>query len=249
MKEPIIRSQTKPTYSEFPARSILLYGKPKVGKTETASKFPAPLILNVVAEDGTSEIAGDVVDIATPADLLEMVKWLKAKPRNYRTVVLDGLSTFVLDKVASRPEKDVRRATKEANKELVPSLHTFLTLPYIRVMTAHARFEEEEIEIEREEGEAGNERKVILKLTKVNVYPDLPPRVRLFIEGRVHAFGYCYVGTDGKSKVWWTPYDSDAAPRPRSIAAGNRLGLPTATELNYDAIYKAVVKAPNGEQK
>lgn len=238
MNAPIIRHQTKIAYTEFPPKSFLLYGEPKTGKTTTAAQFPAALVLNTLSENGTGEIEADVLDIATPADLLDVVRWLQAEPRGYETIVLDGLSTFVLDEKARHTSKDSRRTAKEANVLLMPALHAFLSLPYIRVLTAHALRETQEVEIDRR------------PYVKVSVFPDLPPRLRLFVEGRVDAFGYCYASGDGHSKVWWLPYDSDQAPKPRAIAAGNRLHLPKATELSYAAIRAALVKetaSANGE--
>ena len=232
---PKIRTQTPAPRHEFPHRSFLLYGQPKVGKTTTAAQFPKPLILNAIGENGTTEIAGDVADIATPDDLLEIVRWLVADPdhsmRGYQTVVLDGLSTFCIEAVVRVGSKDTRRSVKDATAELRPALHSFLSLSCIRVLTGHARQEEEEVTL--------NGRSAV----KISVYPDLPPRLRLFVEGRVDAVGYCFA-SNGKSQVWWLPLDTDM-PRPRAIAAGNRLGLPRLTDLSYTAIYNALVSNGN----
>lgn len=232
---PIIRTQSPAPRHEFPRRSFLLYGQPKVGKTTTAAQFPKPLILNTLTENGVTEIAGDVADIAAPDDLLEIVRWLAADPehatRGYQTVVLDGLSTFCIEAVVRVGSKDTRRSVKDATAELRPALHAFLSLPCIRVLTGHARQEEEEIIL--------NGRPAI----KISVYPDLPPRLRLFVEGRVDAVGYCFA-SNGKSQVWWLPLDTET-PRPRSIAAGNRLGLPRITDLSYIAIHNALVSNGN----
>jgi hypothetical protein len=230
MKIPTIRAQTKSPYTTFPHKSFLLYGEPKTGKTTAAAQFPNPLVLSVLSESGTGEIEAPIIDIETPADLLDVVKWLRAEPHRYETIILDGLSTFVLDEITRHPARDYRRSVKEATAVLLSALHPFLSLPTIRVLTAHAKRETEELEIERK------------TLSKVSVFADLPPRLRLFVEGRVDAFGYCYATGNGHSKVWWTPFNSDDPPKPRSIAAGNRLGLPRSTELSFEAIHAAIVK-------
>jgi hypothetical protein len=230
--QPQIRTQAaQRRASEFPARSFFLYGEPKVGKTTTAASFPRPLILNVRSENGAAEITGDLVDIETPGELSDITAWLTSDPqkvnRGYRTVVLDGISTLAVDVMVRTANRDTRRAAKEATAILRPALHEFLSLPCIRIITGHARRDEEEIDV--------NGRKII----KISVYPDLPPRLRLFVEGRVDAIGYCYPA-GGKSSVWWLPLDTET-PKPRAIAAGNRLGLPRSTDLTYEAIAACLV--------
>lgn len=232
MTTPTVRQQTKTPYTEFPRRSFMFYGEPKTGKTTAASQFPNPLLLNVLSENGTGEIEAPVIDIETPSDLLDVVNWLRGGERDYQTIILDGASTFVLDEITRHPSRDQRKSIKDANVTLIPALHAFLKLPHIRVITAHAKRENEELEIERR------------AYNKINVFPNFPPSVRLFLEGRLDAYGYCYAASDGQSNVWWTPYDSDKLPKPRSIVAGNRLGLIKATNLSYNAIRAAIIKEP-----
>jgi hypothetical protein len=233
---PQIRTQTNAARTEFPARSFLFYGEPKVGKTSTAAQFPKPLILNVASENGTGEIAGDLVDITKPADLVDVVHWITADPekkfRGYQTVVLDGLSAFCTDSVVSAGSRDTRQAVKDATAILRPVLHELLALHCIRVLTGHARRDEVEETIDGR------------KVTRLVIYPDLPPRLRLFVEGRVDAIAYCYA-SNGKSVAWWLPVDVES-PRPRTISAGNRLGLPKSTDLAFSAIRAALVQNGNG---
>lgn len=230
MKTPTIRTQAKTPYTAFPPKSFLLYGEPKTGKTSTAAKFPGVLVLNTVSENGTGELDAPIIDIETPAELVEVCEWLKANPGKYQTVVLDGATTFVIDEITRHPSRDYRRSVKEASAELVPAFHAFLKLPLIRIITAHSKRETSEIKFERN------------TYNKIDVFPNFPPSLRLFIEGRVDAFGYCYPTANGNSKCWWTPYDTDDLPKPRSIAAGNRLGLSKATELSFAAISNAILK-------
>lgn len=235
MTEPTIRVQAPGPRSEFPDRSFFLYGDPKVGKTTTLAQFPKVLILSVLSENGTSEIAGEVSDIGSVEALKQVVDWLAAdrngECRGYRAVGLDGLSTLIMDIVVKQKTRDTRKAVKDASAIVLPALHSFLALPCIRVITGHARRDTEEYM------DAENKRQ-----TKVSVYPDLPPRIRLFVESRVDAFGYCYPNST-TSKVWWTPLDTEK-PKPRAIAAGNRLGLPRTTVLSFAAINAALVMAP-----
>lgn len=224
---PNIRKQTVSKPTEFPRRSFFLYGEPKVGKSTTASQFPRPLILNVLAENGVGQIAGDVVDLAAIEDLPAITRWLKTGKHDYQTVVLDGLTTLTLDVISRYGGKDTRANVKDATAALRGPLHEFLALDLIRVLTGHPRKDEEEVWVDGR------------KASKLSIYPDLPPRLRLFIEGRVDALGYCYPG-NGKSQVWWLPLDTEA-PKPRAIAAGNRLGLPRCTELSFAAIQAAIV--------
>lgn len=229
---PTIRKQVIGKPTEFPRRSFFLYGEPKVGKSTTASQFPRPLILNVLAENGVGQIAGDVVDLANIEDLPAITRWLKTGKHDYQTVVLDGLTTLALDVIARSGSRDTRAAVKDATAALRGPLHEFLSLDLIRVLTGHPRKDEDEMIVDGR------------KASKLSIYPDLPPRLRLFIEGRVDALGYCYPG-NGKSLVWWLPLDTDT-PKPRAIAAGNRLGLPRTTELSFAAIQAAIVAPANG---
>ena len=151
-----------------------------------------------------TEIAGDVADLHTPADLREIVHWLMHDPEHamhgYQTVVLDGISTFCVDSVARSSIPRHPPVCQGRHREPAPILHEYLALPCIRVITGHARRDEEEIEV--------GDRTAI----KITVYLDLPPRLRLFLEGRVDAFGYCYAAS-GKSQVWWLPLDTNPHAR------------------------------------
>lgn len=231
-----VRHQEKAVYTEMPPKSFLIYGEPKVGKTTLAASFPKPLIINVLAENGTTEIAGDVFDIESVDSFAAVVNALKNTKHNYQTVVLDGLSTLVLGLRAEKDVKDVRRAVGMVTEELSGVLHDFLSLITMsRVLVAHAKKETDSLTIERP-GRNGKPYKEYI--TKVSVYPDLPPRLRGLVAGRVDAMCYAYGGgANGHSKAWWLPLDTET----RYIQAGNRLGLPTTTDLNFDDIKNAII--------
>src|SRR5512136_428185 len=108
MNTPPIRHQTPTRGPDFPARAFFFYGEPKTGKTTAAAAFPKPWILNTLSENGTSEIAGDVTDIASLADLQAALHWFRSDlpHHGYQTIVFDGLTTFVTDAVIRQNSKD-----------------------------------------------------------------------------------------------------------------------------------------------
>lgn len=220
-----IRKQTKPVYTEMPARSWLLYGETKIGKTETAAAFPKPLILNPKVEDRTSETVGDIWDI--PVGDVEQLKAAISYLRksDYQFVVFDAFIAYIDDIIARQNEGNPLRKTRAANDLLFPILTDFFALPIGKVLTGHAKHETEDVMV--------NNRKEQRRI----IFPDLAPSFRAFVTARVTAYGYCYAATGG-SKVRWVQLEQPKL----SIAAGNALGLPEVTDLRYDAILKAIVK-------
>jgi len=89
-------------HSNLPPR-IVLSGEPKAGKTTWAAKAPNPIFIPIVGEEGCDDIIdkdGNSVDVqATPVvtnyeTLLEILTWLRDGEHDYKTVVIDSLSTM-----------------------------------------------------------------------------------------------------------------------------------------------------------
>ena len=81
---------------------IVLSGEPKAGKTTFAAKAPNPLFIPIVGEEGCDGIIdeqGNAVDVhSTPVvqsynQLVEVLEWLATGEHDYKTVVIDSLST------------------------------------------------------------------------------------------------------------------------------------------------------------
>lgn len=221
----VIRAQAKSVYTEMPPRAWLLYGETKVGKTETAASFPKPLILNPKVEDRTSEIVGDVWDIpiGDTTQLKAAIEFLRSGKHEYKFVVLDAATAYIDDIISRQNESNPLRKTRAANDLLFPILTDFFALPLGKILTGHAKYDNEEID--------KNNKK---RLT----HPDFSPSFQNFICARVTCYGYCYPAPDS-SKVRWLPLES---PK-HAIAAGNALGLPAVTDLKYPAILHAIVKS------
>src|SRR6185503_7520085 len=87
---------TKP--AEFPPNSFVLYGQPKIGKSDLFSKMPGVLFINL--EDGLHHIAADITPppgkpVKTIDELKTLIAEIAAGLANgslkYRAVILDGL--------------------------------------------------------------------------------------------------------------------------------------------------------------
>lgn len=81
---------------------IVLSGEPKAGKTTFAAKAPSPLFIPIVGEEGCDGVIdenGNPVDVeSTPVvksydELVSVLEWLHTGEHDYKTVVIDSLST------------------------------------------------------------------------------------------------------------------------------------------------------------
>lgn len=232
----IHHTPTRP--AEFPPRSFVLYGEAKIGKSDLVAHFPKPLFFNL--EDGLSNIAGDQVNgLATPQDLQaaldDAAQDLRTGKLAHRTVILDGLTTFVTAASLRSKSKDGRKVAKEMVTLFIPILDTFYSLPLVRAVTLHARLNEYEKEIEIE----GRRRAIVVHTAE----PDVSPRLRTYLTGVADAIGYCHT-LNNVPVVDWLPTDMPT----EKILAGNRLGLPRQMPLNYAAL-AAALTLPAGAPK
>lgn len=87
--------------SNLPPR-IIISGKPKSGKTTWGAKAPSPIFIPIVGEEGCNDIIDEnntPVDVtATPVvrsfdELVSVLEWLRDGEHEFKTVVLDSLST------------------------------------------------------------------------------------------------------------------------------------------------------------
>jgi hypothetical protein len=199
--------------------SILLYGVPKVGKTTEAAKFPGALLLNC-EPSGTDLLKGehDVYDVTSLQQLDSIIGSLRQSP--YKTIVLDGF-TWLINQAVS---EEIKRRGKghslpiygEVTDQVKRILGEILLSGKIVVATGHSRI----VDIE---GEAKD---------KVEVRPDINPRLSDGVFGLFSIIAYCYPTADG-SKMLTKPQDNDK----RRIMAGDRSGvLPTVMPLSADKL-------------
>lgn len=228
--------------ADLPACALVLYGDPKVGKSHFAAQFPAPLFLNL--ENGLKWIDADRVDISNPQHLAETLaeidRELRAGKLAHRTIVLDGLTTFltaaglrVVDG-KGHPVKDARMVAKQMAALFVPILQSFYGLPAIRIVTLHSRSTQYEQKVMDESGRSRT-------LSVSTEEPDCSPRVQTYLMGVADAIGYCHVAASARAVCW------QAVEQPElKIKAGNRMGLPRTAPLDFPAL-RAALTAPAGK--
>lgn len=214
-----VRRQTAPVLKSI---SILLYGFPKTGKTTEAAKFPEPLLLNC-EPGGTDLLKGehDVIDVISLQQLDAMTGALAAA--KYRAIVLDGFTWMInqaaRDKIKEIGEKNRLRAYAQITEQVQRVLGDLLRSGKIVVATGHSRVVDDEEIAE-----------------KVEVRPDINPRLSDGVFGLFSIIAYCYPTADG-SMMLTKPQDNEK----RRILAGDRTGiLPRTMRLSAGELMKTL---------
>jgi hypothetical protein len=70
-------------------QKVLIYGVEGIGKSTLASKFPAPIFIDV--EDRTAHLSIDRFSARNYAQVMESILYLNAKQHNYKTCVVDTI--------------------------------------------------------------------------------------------------------------------------------------------------------------
>lgn len=199
--------------------SILFYGVPKVGKTTEAAKFPGAVLLNC-EPSGTDLLKGDheIADVASLGALEAMLPAICNS--SYKTIVLDGFTWLInqgaRDEVKRMGERNRLRAYAVITEQVQRILGEILRSGKIVVATGHSRL----VDVD-EEGEG-----------KVEVRPDINPRLSDGVFGLFSIIAYCYPTKDG-SRILTKPEDNDK----RRILAGDRSGvLPKTMELSAEKL-------------
>lgn len=224
-----VRKQAAPVLRTL---SVLLYGVPKVGKTTEAAKFPKALLLNC-EPSGTDLLKGEheIADITSLGHLENIVPALCNSA--YTTVVLDGFTWLInqgaREKVKEMGERNRLRAYALITEQVQRILGDILRSGKIVVATGHSRLVD--LDEEAEENAPRGE-----KIDKVEVRPDINPRLSDGVFGLFSVIAYCYP-TDKGSMMLTKPIDNAK----RRILAGDRSGvLPKTMELSAEKLMAAL---------
>jgi len=215
--------QDKPRTGQL---SILLYGFPKIGKTTEACKFPKPLVLECEPR-GAQFITG--VDVVKVDDLSFLERHVgEIVNTDHKTIILDGF-TWMMEQAAKKSgAKDPRRAYKMVGDRASIMLGKLLTSDKIVIATGHSR----KIDDEEKEG-------------KVEVRPDMNPKMSEGVFGLFSIICYCYPDRGGSTMIT-KPVDSDRV----RILAGDRSGLlPQKMPLSADEVMKYLRNGHSGAEK
>ncbi|TAL08490.1 MAG: hypothetical protein EPO02_12710 [Nitrospirae bacterium] len=178
----------------------LFYGGAGVGKTTAAISFPKPYLIdtekgatndqyvNILKKNG-----GVVFQTGDFEELLNEVKSLLTEEHDYRTLVIDPLTTLyndLLDKAALKVGTEFGRHYGEANKKMKHLLNLLLRLDMNVIITSHAKNEYGQnlsvlgqtydcykkldylFDLVFEIQKRGKERIGIIKKTRVETFPD-----------------------------------------------------------------------------
>ena len=199
---------------------MVVYGKPKRGKTRFVGTFPKPLVLDF--DRGAGVLAGTNFDgkIVPVTEWGDVARWywiLANKKHPFETVVWDtatmaqdlALREVIAERASKKQDADPYKATQDdfgrAGRIMRTWIEMFLQLPLHVVFVCHERDDDAPDE---EEGDT----------TVRWVVPDLQPMVRGYLMGRVHMIGYAYkvVKKDGEKVVTSFRLGFD---RPGTVAA------------------------------
>lgn len=224
-----VRKQAAPVLRTL---SVLLYGVPKVGKTTEAAKFPGAVLLNC-EPSGTDLLKGDheIADISSLGHLEQVVGAICNS--QYKTIVLDGFTWLInqaaREKVKEMGERNRLRAYALITEQVQRILGDILRSGKIVVATGHSRLVD--IDDDSEEHDARGE-----KIEKVEVRPDINPRLSDGVFGLFSVIAYCYP-TEKGSMMLTKPIDN---PK-RRILAGDRSGiLPKTMALSAEKLMAAL---------
>lgn len=129
----------------------LFYGGAGVGKTTAAISFPSPYLIDTekgAENDQYTKIlqknGGVVFQTSDFDDLMKEVKSLLTEKHDYKTLIIDPLTTLyndLLDKSALKNGTDFGRHYNDANKRIKSLLNMLLRLDMNVIITSHAKNE------------------------------------------------------------------------------------------------------------
>lgn len=128
---------------------LMMFGNAGVGKTTAAIQFPNAYIID--CEKGTEQYdkainanGGVVLHTSEMSEIISEVKSLLTEPHEYRTLVIDPITTAyndLLDRCEAKVGSEFGRHYQEANKQMKRLANLILALDMNVVLTAHAKKE------------------------------------------------------------------------------------------------------------
>ena len=224
---------TKPTppTTDLSSKTTLIFGQPKIGKSDFASKFPGALFFE--CEPGLGELEVFKIPTYTWPDFLEACKLVAAGDHPFKTIVIDTADNafkFCSEHICAKHnveyEGDLPHGKGWAfvKNEWHRVLTRLASLPYGLVLISHAT----EKTIETRTGE------------HTKTQPSLPDRARNVVLGLVDMILYCDTASrkDAEGK-FVTERVIRTKPHP-TYEAGDRTGrLPEVLPLNFEAFRRA----------
>jgi hypothetical protein len=231
--------------SELPAnRRVLIYGRPKSGKTRLAASAPDVLLIDV-NEQGTASVRKDYDPNVYPVEYWQEINdvywYLQGADHPYKSVSIDGITAmqnlclnFVLGEMqaldASRdPDMPSRQAWGKVGKLMRTQITNFRNLPMNVVFTALTRAafqgDDDDEDADRQIG------------------PACSPSVAGHLEAAVDVIGYLFKrevfvkvkGSDKKKKVTRRRLLVDGTEKylvgDRTGALGNQIDAPDLTKM------------------
>lgn len=129
----------------------LFYGAAGVGKTTASIQFPKPYLIdtekgaeNTQYIDQLEKVEGAIFQTADFDELIKEIKSLLTEKHEYKTLVIDPLTTLyndLLEKAALKVGTEFGRHYGEANKHMKHLLNLLLRLDMNVIITSHAKNE------------------------------------------------------------------------------------------------------------
>jgi len=129
----------------------LFYGSAGVGKTTAAIQFPKPYLIDTEKGAENDQYAkilqksgGAIFQTSDFSELMNEVKALLTEKHEYKTLIIDPLTTLyndLLDKSAIKNGTEFGRHYSEANKQIKHLLNLLLRLDMNVIITSHAKNE------------------------------------------------------------------------------------------------------------
>jgi len=234
------KEKTKPS-RDLAAKTILLYGPPKIGKSTLASQFPGAIFLE--CEPGLNELEVFKMPAYSWDAFKEACKLLAEGKHAFRTIVVDTVDNafrYCTDAVNAQNsvqyEGDLPHGKGWAfvKNEWHRVLTKLASLPYGLVLISHAQ----DKRIETRTGEY------------VKTQPSLPDRARSVVLGLVDMILYCDTetakGEDGSLAVRRV---IRSKPHPTYEAGDRTNRLPEVLPLSFEAFEAAFTGPASRKEK
>ena len=219
---------------DLSAKSILIYGPPKIGKSTFASQFPDALFFE--CEPGLNQLEVFKVPTYSWADFLAACKLVAAGNHPFKTVVIDTVDNafkFCSEHICAKHEIDYEGDLEHGKgwafvkNEWHRVLTRLASLPVGLVLISHAI--DKQIKTRTEE------------YTKTQ--PSLPDRARNVVLGLVDMILYCDTAASKNDKGELVMRRIIRTKPHPAYEAGDRTGrLPETLALDFDEFQKAFAR-------